>query len=208
MPLYDATVPLRRGMPVFPGDPPFRMEPILRCSHGDPFNLSLMSVGTHLGTHVDPPLHYLDGTPGVDEIPLETLIGPGIVVDMGGRAEINRQALEKADLRGAVRVLFKTNNRAMLLDDAFHEEFVHLTLDAAQWLVTLGVKLVGIDYLSIEHYNSPDAAVHRTLLEAGVLIVEGVLLAHVPAGLCRIYCLPLKILGADGAPARVVVETD
>jgi arylformamidase len=208
MPLYDATVPFRRGMPVFPGDPAFQIERVSSCAHGDPFNLSLMSVATHAGTHVDPPLHCFECARGVDEIPLETLVGPGVVLDMRGRDRIDRSALQQSLVGEEVRVLFKTDNQALLLDDCFHEEFVHITVDAAEWLVARGVKLVGIDYLSIEKYDSPDALVHRTLLSAGVVIVEGVLLHDVPAGPCRIYCMPLKIRGADGAPARVVVETD
>lgn len=207
MPLYDATLPIREGMVTFPGDPPFKIEPFFQRQKGDPFDLALMSMGTHLGTHVDPPAHYLDGGATVDLIPLETLIGPGVILDMTGRSRIDRAALERSALGAHVRVLFKTDNGPRLLESSFREDYVHLTEDGAMYLVECGVHLVGIDYLSIERYKNPGAPVHRTLLSAGALVVEGVHLLHVPVGPCEIYCLPLRILGADGAPARVLIGT-
>ena len=208
MTLYDATVPLKSGMLVFPGDPQFSMEPLFQCSQGDTFNLSTLTLNSHMGTHVDPPLHYLDGAGGVDAIPLDTLVGPGTVLDMRGRPVIDRFALEQSDAALHERILLKTDNGCKLLESDFTEDFVSLTQDAALYLVQHGVKLVGVDYLSIEPYDDVSAPVHRILLQAGVLIVEGALLEHIPAGPCRIYCLPLNIAGADGAPARLVVETD
>lgn len=208
MPLFDATIPLRPGMLTFPGDPPFAMEPLFSCSNGDGFNLSALSLHTHLGTHMDPPLHYLDGAAAVDAIPLDILVGPGTVLDMRGKTVIDRGSLEESDAARFKRILLKTDNGKKVLEPAFTEDFVSLTPDAAHYLVQTGAKLVGIDYLSIEAYADHSAPVHRILLEGGVLIVEGAFLAHVPAGECRIYCLPLKIQGADGAPARLIVETD
>ncbi|MBM3302881.1 MAG: cyclase family protein, partial [Deltaproteobacteria bacterium] len=204
--LYDATLTIRARMVTFPGDPPFGIEPLFRIKGGAPFNLSLMSMGTHLGTHVDPPVHYLDGGYTADRIPLEILVGPGIVLDMRGREKVDRQALESADTGHHTRILLKTDNNVKLLEDTFHEDYVHLTEDGAEFLVGQGVCLVGIDYLSIERYMNPGAPVHRTLLSRGVLIVEGVNLAEVPSGPCEIYCLPLKILDGDGAPCRVLVR--
>jgi len=194
-------------MVIFPGDPPFRMEPLLQRSKGDPFDLAVMSMSTHLGTHVDPPAHYLDGGYTVDQIPVETLVGPGIVLDMTGRGAIDREALRSSDIGDHTRVLFKTDNAARLLGSSFSEEYVYLTEDGAQFLVDHKVCLVGIDHLSIERYMNPGAPVHRELLKAGVLIVEGVNLLEVPAGPCEIYCLPLRIVGADGAPARILIRT-
>lgn len=206
MTLYDATVPLRAGMLVFPGDPSFAMEPLFSRSRGDDFNLSTLSLHTHLGTHVDPPLHYMDGAAAVDAIPLDILVGPGIVLDMRGKSVIDRASLEQSEAARYERILLKTDNGSKLLEPAFTEDFVSLTPDAAHYLVENRVRLIGIDYLSIEPYAETSAPVHRILLEAGVLIVEGALLASVPAGPCRIYCLPLKLEGADGAPARLLVE--
>jgi arylformamidase len=206
MPLYDATLPLRAGTLTFPGDPEFAMEPLFRCSQGDPFNLSALSLSTHMGTHVDPPLHYFDRAASVDAICLEILVGPGIILDMRGTSVIDRVALEQSDAAKHTRILLKTDNGCKLLESTFTEDYVSLSEDGAQYLVDRGVKLVGIDYLSIEPYADVSAPVHRILLQAGVLIVEGALLAHIPAGPCKIYCLPLKISGADGAPARLIVE--
>lgn len=206
MTLYDATLPMRHGMPTFPGDPPFEIRPVFQQKHGDRFNLATMSLGTHLGTHVDVQAHYLDGAGTVDKIPLDILIGPGTVVDVRGRPAIDRAALESLDVRARPRVLLKTDNGRRLLEETFSPDYVYLTEDGAQLLVERGVRLVGIDYLSIEKYNNPGAPVHRTLLKAEVLVVEGLNLADIPAGPCEVYCLPLKIVGGDGAPARVLVR--
>ena len=204
--LYDATLPIEEGMVTFPGDPPFQVKPFFQRQKGDPFDLALMSLGTHLGTHVDPPAHYIDGGFTVDEIPLESLVGPGVVLDMRGRAQIDRQALEKAPLGGHVRVLFKTDNGPRLFEPSFHPDFVHLTEDGARYLVQKKVRLVGNDYLSIERYQNPGAPVHHILLKAGVLVVEGVNLLKVPPGSYEIFCLPIKIKGADGAPSRIILR--
>jgi arylformamidase len=154
----------------------------------------------------DPPAHYLDGGATVDEIPLESLVGPGVVLDMRGRSQIDQQALEKAPLGDHVRVLFKTDNGPRLFEPSFHQDFVHLTEDGARYLVQKNIRLVGNDYLSIERYKNPGAPVHHILLEAGVLVVEGVNLLDVPAGPYEIFCLPIKIKGADGAPARILLR--
>jgi len=205
--LYDATLPIHEKMVTFPGDPPFKIKPFFQRQQGDPFDLALMSLGTHLGTHVDPPAHYLAGGATVDEIPLESLVGPAVVLDMRGRSQVDQQALAKAPLGDHVRVLFKTDNGPRLLEPSFHEDFVHLTEDGARYLVQKNVRLVGNDYLSIERYQNPGAPVHHILLKAGVLVVEGVNLLEVPPGVYEIYCLPLKIEGADGAPARILLRS-
>lgn len=206
MQLYDASLPIRKGMAIFPGDPQFAIEPLFQCSKGDRFNLAVMTLGTHLGTHVDPPAHYLEGAASVDRLPLESLIGPGVVLDMTGRAVVDRRALESSALGDHVRVMLKTDNSARLLDSEFHEDYVHLTEDGAAYLVERAVRLIGTDYLSIEQYHNIGAPVHKRLLNAGVVVVEGVFLLDVPPGPCEIYCLPLRVEGADGAPARVVIR--
>jgi len=182
------------------------MQPYFQRSKGDPFDLGLLAMGTHLGTHVDPPAHYLDGGATVDEIPLEALVGPGVVLDMRGKSQVDRQALEEAPIGDHTRVLLKTDNGPLLLDPSFHEDYVHLTEDGARYLVERKVCLVGIDYLSIERYNNPGAPVHHILLESGVLVVEGAHLLEVPPGPYEIFCLPLFITGADGAPARLILR--
>lgn len=126
MPIYDATLPVREGMVTFPGDPPFKMEPYFQRSQGDPFNLAVMCIGTHLGTHVDPPAHYLDGGATVDQLPLDALVGPGLVLDMRGRAVVDREALELAGIDPGMRLLLKTDNSPFLAQSEFREDYVYL----------------------------------------------------------------------------------
>jgi arylformamidase len=208
LPLHDATLSLDGGVITFPGDPVFRMEPLTRLEKGDPFNLALLSLGTHCGTHVDPPLHYLKGGAAADELPIDVMIGPGLILDMRGRPFIDRSALAASALADGKRILFKTDNGPGLRRGSLGDTGVHLTEDGAFYLVERGVRLAGIDSLSIEAYKSLDGAVHKILLSAGVLIVEGVDLLDIPPGPCEVFCLPLKIRSADGAPARVLIRTD
>jgi arylformamidase len=193
-------------MVTFPGDPPYDTKPVFLRSQGDPFDLAFLSLGTHLGTHVDPPAHYLDGGATVDEIPLDTLVGSGIVLDMTGRSRIDRDDLKSSPMGNHRRVFFKTDNGPRLLEPSFCEDYVHLTESGARYLIEKGVCMAGIDYLSIEKYKNPGAPVHTLLLRANVLVVEGVHLLDVPPGPYEIFCLPLRIQGADGAPARVILR--
>ena len=206
MKLYDATLAIHEKMAVFPGDPPFQTEPVSRIHAGDDFNLTRISMGTHLGTHVDPPAHFIEKGTTVDQIALETLVGPGVVADLRGCSQIDRRALEKAAIAGYQRVLLKTDSGPLLLESPLHQETVLLTEDGARYLVENRVRLVGIDALSIEHHENPGSPVHQLLLEAGVLVVEGVHLLEIPPGEYEIFCLPLKIKGGDGAPARVILR--
>lgn len=208
MPLYDATLPLRNGMVTFPGDPLFLSEPFLVKDEDNLFNVTQIHMGTHVGTHVDAPSHRLESAAAVDEIAPDLMIGPGLIVDMRGKRVIDEAALEALDISGHTRFLFKTDSGPLLHEPAFIEDYVHITEDAATYLVRIGARLVGTDYFSVERMGNPGAPVHRTLLEAGVFVVEGVDLLKVPAGPCEIFCLPLKIYGADGAPARVLIKTD
>jgi arylformamidase len=208
MTLYDATLPLRRETLTFPGDPSFEMKPLFQRNLGQPFNLSMVCMGTHQGTHVDPPAHFIDGGARVDEIPLEALVGPGIVLDMIGKRIVDRVDLANSPIGEHVRILMKTDNGPRLLESEFDENYVHLTQEAALYLVERGVRLVGIDYLSVDRFSDEDGPVHKILLKSGVVVLECVNLMEVPAGPCKIYCLPLRIEGGDGAPARVLVETD
>lgn len=208
MPIYDATLPIEVGMVTFPGDPVFGLETVLKTSCGDAFNLSLLHICTHTGTHVDPPAHYIEGGASVDELPLEAFIGPGLVLGLPGVRCVDANTLRKTDLHGRTRILFKTDNSSRLQSRTFYEDFVHLTEDGALYLVEAGVRLVGIDYVSIERFGNVGAPVHHILLSAGVIILETLDLREVPDGLCEVYCLPLKIRHGDGAPARVLVRTE
>lgn len=206
MMLYDATLPITKEIVTFPGDPPFQTEPVLRIRKGDPFNLARFSMGTHAGTHVDPPAHCLEDGTAVDELPLEILVGAGVVIDLRGHAQIDRRALSAAAIGDHERILFKTDNGPRLLESSFHHDFVGLTEDGARYLLEKNVRLVGIDYLSIERHENPNGPVHHILLEAGVVLVEGLHLLDIAPGEYEIFCLPIKIKGADGAPARVVLR--
>jgi arylformamidase len=202
----DVTVPLSAALPTFPGDPPFQIDVTHRMEGGDSYNVSRLTVGTHAGTHVDAPFHFIKGGATVDELALEILIGKVRVVDLGGKDSVERADLEALDLREDLRVLIKTRNSGLLRQKAFQEDYVWLSPDAATYLAQVGIKLVGFDYLSIEKLGSRDYAAHVALLEAGVVIVEGLDLSEIEPGEYDMVCLPLRIAGADGSPARVVLR--
>jgi arylformamidase len=194
------------GMIVFPGDPDFKITPVTRMQKGDPYDLSLLSISTHAGTHVDAPSHFLENGAGVDELPLESCIGPGIVLDMQGRSCIDRDALAQSPIGEHKRVLLKTDSGRLLAQGIFREDHTFLSESGAHYLIDKKVTLVGIDFLSLEAYAGRKAPVHRLLLQAGIVILEGACLQEVPPGPYEIICLPLRIRGADGAPARLVLR--
>ncbi len=207
MRLFDVSVRLSEDSPTFPGNPPFRCEPVKRTAKGDSANVTSLHMGTHTGTHVDAPRHFFDAKPGVDQLPLDVLIGPALVVEIPGtRRGVEAADFAGVDLAGRTRVLLKTGNSALWQSPGFHGDFAYLDVTGAEWLLERGVRLVGIDYLSIEQFKRPGAPVHHLLLEAGVVIVEGLNLSRVAAGAYEMFCLPLDIVGADGAPARVVLR--
>lgn len=205
--IFDVTVPLSSDIPAYPGDPPFQLDSTHRIADGQPYNATRLNMGVHSGTHVDAPYHFLADGATVDTLPLEILMGKARVVEVQARDKIERADLEPLDLRADLRVLIKTRMSGQLRGGAFQEDFVHLTPDAALYLVQAGLKLVGIDYLSVEKYGSVDFASHHTLLAAGVVIVEGLDLSAIEPGEYEMTCLPLRIVGADGSPARVVLRT-
>ncbi len=212
MPRYiDITLPLREGLPVWPGDPHPEIRRIQDQADGAPANVTRLNTVVHTGTHVDAPVHFVAGGAGVESLSLEVLIGPARVVSLPEATRIDAATLDALQLPPDVtRVLFRTRNSAWWTDPAhtFHEDYVSLTPDGARWLVERAVTLVGIDYLSIEAMAEPGHATHHALLEAGVVIIEGLDLRGVAPGAYDLMCLPLKITGADGAPARVVLATD
>jgi arylformamidase len=208
MKIYDITVPISAELPVYPGDPNIQLDRIMSLEKGDIANVTRLCCSTHIGTHVDPPSHFIAGAMSLDELPLETLIGTARVVDVGDVPAIDRTVLDGCNLSGANRVLFKTRNSAFWPEaDKFHEDFVYIEPDAARRLVELGVQLVGIDYLSVEKFNFDEPTTHLVLLGANVIIVEGLALRDVPPGDYELLCLPLKIKDGDGSPARVVLRS-
>ncbi|MGD9817960.1 MAG: cyclase family protein [Desulfomonilaceae bacterium] len=207
MPLIDVTLGMKNGMIAFPDDPLFRVETVASRALGNPYELSVFHSCTHSGTHIDAPTHYLDGTNTIDQIPLEYLIGDGIILDMRSKEIITAKDIKDSPFDNHERVLFRTDNSEKLRNSIITDDFCSLTLDGAEFLTQRGIKVVGIDYLSIENFEDSHGPVHRILLGSGAVIVEALDLLEAPIGQCKIYCLPLKIISADGAPARVVVET-
>jgi arylformamidase len=207
--VIDISLAIGPELLVWPNNPPPRMHPTSRLSQGDASNVSEICMGSHTGTHVDPPLHTLDHGATVDRLPLDALIGTVQVLDLTAVAgAIGPADLEAAIPRRAVdRVLFKTRNsmywRTTL--GQFPTDYVPLSPEGAEWIVDHHIRLVGTDFLSIERYGAAGRPVHHTLLRANTVIVEGLDLASVEAGEYTLVCLPLKLLGADGGPARAVL---
>jgi arylformamidase len=204
--LLDVSVLLTSGMPVYPGNPEVQIEPVQQIANGASSNVSRMVMGTHTGTHVDAPRHFFDGRPGVDALALDLLIGRTRVLDLPFRGGITQEQLSGAALREEIRVLLRTPNSALWNSPVFHKDFTYLTEGAAKYLVDQGVKVVGVDYLSVEQFKKPGAPAHHALLGNGVIIIEGLNLSDAEPGVYEMYCLPLRIAGADGAPARVVLK--
>lgn len=206
---FDVTVPLRQGLPTYAGEPGVTLDYHKRLERGDPYNVSALSLGSHTGTHVDAPYHFIDGAPTVDEIPLDALIGPCQVVEHNGNAHVSADDFDRWRLPpDTSRLLIKTSNSRLWDDDRFHEDYIALTADAAKWIVNRGIVLVGIDYMSIEEFGATKFVVHETLLERNVVILEGVDLRGVSPGDYQMVCAPLLVVGAEGAPARVILWTD
>ncbi len=208
MKIYDVSVPIAPGQtPIWPGDPELVLERFLKIEEGAEANVSRLASGVHLGTHVDAPYHFLaDGAP-VETLALDVLTGPVDVLDFTAlEGHITAAALEAALPADATRVLFKTRNSRWWAqgDASFHTDYIALTEDGAAFLVQRGIRLVGNDYLSIAPYDNPGPT-HRVLLRAGVIIIETLDLSAVPPGRYHLYCLPLKLVGSEGAPARTIL---
>jgi arylformamidase len=209
MPIYDITVPIRSGMPVYEGDPGIEIKAWTALAKGDSSNVSFLHFGAHTGTHVDAPAHFIEGARRIDALSLETLIGPARVIRVPDEVmEIDSDFLSSCDLDQVERVLFHTRN-STFWSEGFRKDFTHLAPEAAEFLVGRGVKLVGTDYLSIEKFHSGHHRTHLALLSQNVIIVEGLNLTGVEAGDYELICLPLKIAdgAGDGSPARAVLRT-
>jgi len=194
--IHDVSVPLRTGIVVYPGDPRFSIERVMSVGAGDVANVSRMDLGVHTGTHVDAPLHFFEGAAAVEGLDLDVLVGPALVVEVVGPGDIQPGAV----VEGADRILFKTRNSAAWADDRFYEDYASISPEAAARLVDAGIRLVGVDYLSVGGVQT-----HRVLLRAGVVAVEGLDLRGIEPGAYTLVCLPLKLEGSDGAPARAIL---
>ena len=203
----DISMPIRNGMVHWPSDPPVVIEPFKYAEKGDRSHVSRLSMGSHTGTHVDAPRHYLPEGNGVEQVPPDHLIGPCRVMDCRGRSFISQRDIAELDLGSEKRVLFRTDNSDRIARNEFFIDFVFLEDSAATCLVDQGVVLVGVDGFSVDSYHAPTPAAHLAFLRAGVTILEGLLLAGVEAGRYELVCLPLRLEGGDGAPARALLAS-
>ena len=195
-------------MATWPGEPGPDVTLIKQMSAGQTADVSHLALGVHTGTHVDAPCHFIPGGAGVESLPLDALVGPARVVAIQHKAAIHVEELERLGLDGVERVLFRTRNSEEWSETEFKESYIYIDPRAAQWLVDHSVRLVGVDYLSVESFAAAEPLTHRTLLNAGIVIVEGLDLREIAPGDYALSCLPLKLAGADGAPARVVLLQD
>jgi arylformamidase len=212
MPIYDLTVPLTNGMPIYPGDSGIEIRDWASLARGDTANVSVLNLGAHTGTHVDAPAHFIEGAAKVESLQLEVLIGEAEVVEVPHESSVIDEAFVLQHCRpGTIRLLFKTRNSAFWAasQNDFRHDYTYLELAAAKRLVELGTRLVGIDYISIEQFGQERHETHHALLAQGVVILEGLNLSDVPAGKYELICLPLRIRSGlgDGAPARAVLRT-
>src|SRR5208283_1987914 len=208
MKLFDITLPITNDLPVWPGDPSVSLTMNTSIAKGDGCNVTGIQMGAHTGTHIDAPYHFLQDGATIDSIPLETFMGRCVVIEVDSEVSIQKKDILKYDIAGQSRVLVKTRNSQIWTGafKSFDTNYVSLGKDAAQYLVEMKVLLVGIDYLSVESFNSPDSSVHKLLLMHNIIILEGLNLSGVKAGLYELFCLPLKLMGCEGAPARVILR--
>lgn len=208
MQIYDISVEINPSLPIWPGDPPFDLERVSKIEDGANANVSRVTMGVHTGTHIDAPFHFLREGSTVERVALEKLVGPAQVISVPEEAEvIDSGVLERLSLaEGATRLLLKTRNSRFWEEpqSVFHTDFVGVSADGAEYLVARGVQLVGIDYLSIAPYKK-SRPTHEILLRNGTVIVEGLNLSAVPTGEYNLYCMPLRLAGSDGGPARVIL---
>jgi arylformamidase len=204
--LYDISVPIASGGLVYPGNPEIAITPQQEIAKGGSSNVSSLAFGSHTGTHVDAPKHFFDDGVTVDNLPLDVLMGPAMLIQVDERVmAVDEALLRRHELKGHTRVLIKTRNSSFIRERDFVRDYTYLAPDGAAYLVSLGVKLVGVDYLSVEQFHSGHHRTHRTLLERGIVIVEGLDLSVPPMGPYELRVLPLRLAGLDGAPARAVL---
>lgn len=206
-PWIDISVPLYNGMVHWPGDPPFEREEVLQMARGDVCNVSKMTSTVHIGTHMDAPHHFVKGGQGVEAMPLDATIGPARVIRLSDPELIRISEIEPHNIAAGERVLFRTRNSdSAWRTTEFQKNFVHIPADTARYLVSKKVRTIGVDYLSVGGFNTDGPATHQALLEGGVWIIEGLNLAAAEPGDYELICLPLKMVGSDGAPARAIIR--
>jgi arylformamidase len=207
--MHDVSLLISEDLPIWPGDPGISMTLASSLNHGDDANVTRLEMGVHTGTHIDAPIHFEAEGKSIDELSMDTLIGPCRVFDLSGIAgSIGSEVLKSLDFSGVSRALFKTRNSTWWAsgETKFQKDFVYITESGAKFLVDHGVNLVGIDYLSVEKFESSDYSTHHLLLRNQVVIVEGLNLSGVSLGEYELIALPLRLKGSDGSPARVILK--
>jgi arylformamidase len=203
----DISVPLHSGMTHWPGDLPFERSLTLSIPNGDVCNLSQFSASAHMGTHMDAPRHFIDGAGTIETLPFEAVIGPARVIAIQDEECIRVEELEPHRIAPGERLLFKTVNSERAWNTSeFQKKYVYIPGATARYLAARGVRTVGVDYLSVGAFAGDGPEVHRTLLGAGIWIIEGLNLQSIQPGGYELICLPLKMIGSDGAPARAVLR--
>lgn len=204
----DISVPVRNGMVHWPGDPPFQLERTMRQEKGDVCTLSRITLSVHTGTHMDAPLHFIPNAPTIDSMPIDATVGRARVIAIRDRKAIHREELLEHEIVDTERILFKTGNSDHAWNsDEFDEDFIYIARDAAEYLAEIGVRCVGVDYLSVGGYKQDAIETHQALLGAGVWVVEGLNLSGIEPGDYEMVCLPLKLVDAEGAPARAILRS-
>ena len=211
MKIYDISLPITPSMPVWPGDPPTELEYISAISDGEHANVTFLHLCAHTGTHIDAPKHFIDNGKTIEQIPLDKLIGETLVLHIAEEIEvINASVLKahplQAQLLKAKKVLFRTRNSSLwsAFPNSFIEDYVGIDASGAAYLAALGMNLIGVDYLSVAPYKATYEP-HHILLSQEIILLEGINLSEVPQGTYQMFCLPLKISGSDGAPARAIL---
>jgi arylformamidase len=203
----DISVPLYTGMVHWPDNPPCGIQLTMSIDSGDGCNLSHLSMGVHTGTHMDAPLHFIRGGKSIDTLPFEATVGSARVLEISDPQAVKVAELEPHAIQPGERILFKTSNSTRAWkSDTFVEDFVYISHEAAQYLAEKQAQTVGVDYLSVGGYRIDGPETHRALLGAGIWIIEGLNLSNVQAGSYELICLPLKMMGAEGAPARAILR--
>ncbi|HYE32330.1 MAG TPA: cyclase family protein [Methylomirabilota bacterium] len=203
----DISVTIKSGMVHWPDNPEIRVEKMLDMGRGDVCNVSTLSLGSHTGTHMDAPLHFIRNGKSLDKMPLDATIGPARVVEIKDKEAVKVEELLPAKIKAGERILFKTrNSKRSWKTDNFDEDFIYISKEAAQFLAERKVTTVGIDYLSVGGFKKDGIETHQALLGAGIWVIEGLNLAKIQPGKYELLCLPIKVLNSDGAPARALLR--
>lgn len=203
----DISVTIKPGMAHWPDNPAIKVDRMLDMNKGDVCNVSVLSFGSHTGTHMDAPLHFIKNGKGLDKMPLDATIGPARVIEIKDKEAVKVEEIATQRIKAGERILFKTRNSTRSWKtDEFDKNFVYISKEAAAFLAKAKVMTVGIDYLSVGGFFKDGKETHDALLGAGIWVIEGLNLSKVKAGRYELNCLPIKVLNSDGAPARALLR--